>query len=163
MLFPHVLLMLSASPRMSGFIFQVSNQPPPPYIKPCNQVQTFWKGGAGWNKSPVYFKLKPVLDHSHANVCRQFEDLEISLLEQSVFGKSSAWWWAICVSRDVPCIIIPAYLKMITMSCCLQSEAHDVGVAEWKPGIVLCELQTWPQGLVIIVLQRAQHFSFVFF
>lgn len=24
MLFPHVLLMLSASPRMSGFIFQVS-------------------------------------------------------------------------------------------------------------------------------------------
>lgn len=29
MLFPHVLLMLSASPRMSGFIFQVSNKPPP--------------------------------------------------------------------------------------------------------------------------------------
>lgn len=29
MLFPHVLLMLSASPRMSGFIFQVSNKAPP--------------------------------------------------------------------------------------------------------------------------------------
>lgn len=28
MLFPHVLLMLSASPRMSGFIFQVSGEPP---------------------------------------------------------------------------------------------------------------------------------------
>lgn len=34
MLFPNVLVMLSASPRMSGFIYQVSYSVYVPYINP---------------------------------------------------------------------------------------------------------------------------------